>query len=108
MVTDARHDLEAEYKDFAKAGFPKLGYKVEGLPEADSVLAGLVSQALARRPRVPMGNTPIIGEDLSANVVDVCRQHRGSLDAAELERYLASMRRLESKFRRLLSLADKE
>jgi len=108
METDARHELEAEYQDFAKAGFPKLGYKVEGLPEADSVLAGFVSQALACRPRLPVSDARIIGEDLPAKVADVCQQYRGSQDAAELERYVVNMRRLESTLRRLLSLADKE
>jgi hypothetical protein len=108
MATDARLELEAEYKSFSKARFPRLGYKVEGLPEADSVLAGLISQVLARRRRVPMGDTPIIGEDLAARVADVCRQHGGSPDAVELEGYVASMRRLESRLRRLPLRADEQ
>lgn len=104
MLEDTCRELELDYRDSA-GPFPKLGYRVEGLPEADSVLAGLVSQALnpvwrATMPR--LHKESILTEAMIAEAKKVCNSHRGSEDASRLETYIARMKRMEKNLRKLV------
>ena len=106
MATNARQDLKVDCEEFAHVRFPKLGYKVDGFPEADSVLAGMVSQALARRKGIAMSDVQVISAELAAAVISVCQQQRGSQDAVELEAYLEKMQKLESDLRHWISQSE--
>ncbi len=103
MPKNLHQDLKRYYQDFYEAPFPKLGYKVDDFPETDSVLAGLVTQALAGK-RLCTSIFPIICADLLARVSDICLANRESKEAVELEAYVEKMKRLDAELHRLMSV----
>jgi hypothetical protein len=105
MTRDARHELGSQYREFCAIPFPKLGYKVDGFPEAGSVLAGFVTQAMGPRKHIALDDNLIVSGELVAAVATVCQQRRGSQEATELEAYVEKMKELERAMRSILSQA---
>ena len=108
MALDAIQDLATDYRDFDEARFPKLGYTVDGFPEADSILAGLILRAISHKGRIVISETPIVDPGLAEKVATACQARAGSQDAVELETYFAKMKGLESKLRQMVSLQKEE
>ena len=101
MSKDDRQELDAKWKEFARLPFPKLGYKVEGLPEVDSVLAGLALGALRPGRQVSVPESRIVSQSILSDVRKLCDEHEGSCEAAELKSYVEKMHQLEDLLRRL-------
>ena len=108
IPTNLREDLKVEYQELLKTPFPKLGYKVEGLPEAGSVLAGFVTQAFNPTRRIALDADPIFSSELADKVANVCQAHRGSQEAAELEAYVEKVKSMEAKLRRLVAVQNEK
>jgi hypothetical protein len=106
--TSIREQLRADYDELLKNPFPKLGYKVDGLPETSAVLAGFVTQALKPSCKEVPDASPIVNNELSEEVRSVCQTHQGSREAAELEEYMEKITKMEAALRRLISLQGEE
>jgi hypothetical protein len=103
MREDAVHDLKSLFESFSAIPFPELGYCVDDLPETDSELAGLVSQALGGQ-RLVVDRTPIVSGEMLAEVTRLCEQSKNTPECAELESYVAKMVELEAQLRQLWAI----
>lgn len=98
--------LDRLFAAFSNRRFPKLGLRVDGLIEWDSVLAGYASRRATWKGVLSSASFPILPQDLEDGVRHAAASAGQDPGVRELRAYFAAMKRLEAQILRVIQAED--